>query len=209
MAVSKTVILQCKNAKIDFDVLVLCTMLFARMLEGQPQLMNPVDAVTLFHHSEISLMTDLRHSGSSMELPGLLAATHRAGATDIRDKVYSLYGITSTDMSSLGLRADYTLSAREALVNTTYALLKQGQSLDLLEVAEGRPAGDTSLPSWVPASSGPAMHGQTFLGHSKESQAPLLDIAVPACLPGEFGQVGGRPRRVSTESLRGVQRDQC
>ena len=179
VAVSRTVIVQCRNATIDFDVLVLGIMLFGRIssYRSGPDIGS---GLNLVRHSELSLMTHLRHGekGSvSLELPELLAATHRAGATDIRDKLYSLYGITSTNLSELGLSPNYNVSKRQALIDTIYSLLKTRNNLDLLEIAEGHHASDTELPSWVLAAHGPAVHGQNFLGHSEVFQTSILDAA--------------------------------
>ena len=160
-------------------------MQYTRELERNPTEIHedPVNAANLFQHTELSLMSDLRHCGSDttgLELADLLAATHRAGAADIRDKLFSLYGITSTNLGDLRLRPDYTTSKRQVLIDATFSLLKTRENLDLLEVAEGHDPNDVNFPSWVPASHGPALHGQRFLGHSPKTQDALLRAAVDA-----------------------------
>ena len=151
VAASRSVIVQCRSLKIDFDVLVLVVMLVAKMLaRPQPSLSDTTFRREFTQHRMLSLMTDLRHCGpetKTFELPELLAATHQAGATDLRDKLYSLYGITNTSLTDLGLRPDYSLSSRQALIDATYSLLKLQQKVDLLELAEGFQMSNTDYPS--------------------------------------------------------------
>ena len=179
VAVSKTVIVHCGNQTIDFDVLVRGIMLFGKISSHRAG-PDVGSGVSLIRHSELDLMTRLRHweNGSmSLELPDLLAATHRAGATDIRDKLYSLYGITSTSLHELGLSPNYDVPKRQALIGTIYSLLKDRRNLDLLELSEGYHTGGPELPSWVLAAHGPGLHGQKLLGHSEAFQVSALDAA--------------------------------
>lgn len=177
VAVSKRVIVQCRNNTIDFDVLVLGIMLFGKISShrGGPDVGS---GVNLIRYSELNLMTHLRHRESRSvysELSDLLAATHRAGATDIRDKLYSLYGITSTSLDGLSLSPNYDLPKQKVLVGTIYSVMKDAKNLDVLELAEGYHSDDPELPSWILAAHGPGVYGQKLLGHSEAFQVSSLD----------------------------------
>ncbi len=97
---------------------------------------------------------ELRENGgpnsSLRDLAKLLLYTRRFEATDPRDKVYALYGLTSASFDALDVRADYHMKVADLYTKVTYALLKQGQTLDLLEVPRGVSNFRQTLPSWVP-----------------------------------------------------------
>ena len=85
------------------------------------------------------------------EFAELLVATSTCQASDPRDKVFGLLGL-SQEASELGLAADYSRSPREIYIGTA-ALLVQRGFLDIVcsAAAVTNRAMDTSaVPSWVP-----------------------------------------------------------
>jgi hypothetical protein len=75
------------------------------------------------------------------------SSSDRIGATDPRDRVYALLGISNDDAAK-EIIADYTLSCDRAYVMTARALLRYGHD-DILSLCRQRGV-CTSLPSWVP-----------------------------------------------------------
>ena len=215
-ALPRTVVAQCGFATLDVDVLLLGAMIYVRQ-----QLVN--NKMNLLPNSDAAhLLTELRYSNPDaklLDLPDLLAASRQAGSSEKRDNFYALYGLTTTDLSALGLRADYSAPVERALVDATHALLKAQGNLNLLELAEGQPRGGAvdigELPSWVPAALGPAQYSPQFLNHNRRSQNLLCRAAArslyhdlpkkwttdPATLPEKvFEDIAKRFTDLSTES---------
>ena len=84
------------------------------------------------------------------DLSKLLIYTRRFEATDPRDKVYALYGLTSTDLSHLGLRADYHMAVSDVFKLVARTLLQKANGLELLEVPRSTKRDMQTLPSWAP-----------------------------------------------------------
>ncbi|KAF7196583.1 hypothetical protein HII31_01953 [Pseudocercospora fuligena] len=86
-----------------------------------------------------------------LELLPLLQAYRGYFATDPRDKVFALFGITSTNLSSLDLSINYSLSAEQIYIDVATTLLKNSSQLDILSIPHGLSLDlPPSLPSWVP-----------------------------------------------------------
>jgi hypothetical protein len=91
----------------------------------------------------------LRQEHRSLELPLALVMCQRFQATNPRDKIFGLLGI-STDSKLLALTPDYNASVQEVYTTWTRHLLLNGAPLVLHIAGTGfsRKLGD--LPSWVP-----------------------------------------------------------
>ncbi|KAK3984981.1 heterokaryon incompatibility protein-domain-containing protein [Cladorrhinum sp. PSN332] len=104
-----------------------------------------------------------KNQSTDLTLLTLLNITRRAGATDIRDKVYSLLSL-APDISSLGILPDYspTNTAARVFRQVAEIYIQQGQGIQVLYQAglhyynddktaeEEDPTETKTLPSWVP-----------------------------------------------------------
>ncbi|RAL58842.1 hypothetical protein DID88_009152 [Monilinia fructigena] len=97
-----------------------------------------------------------RENGHSLILEHNLFLCFTFLATDPRDKIYALFGLT-TDIEELGINVNYNASVKKVYTDTTIKILNQGTSLSLLNAAgsgryrNGKPIpNDNNLPSWVP-----------------------------------------------------------
>ena len=90
--------------------------------------------------------------GYDRDLLGTLLRCRSSLATDPRDKVFGLLGITTdTGPNALKCRADYQVNVQEAYTELSVAVISFEQSLDILGVPSiiGRSSVE-DLPSWVP-----------------------------------------------------------
>lgn len=71
-------------------------------------------------------------------------------ATDPRDKVFALFGLTDTDLKKLNLVPDYSIDVRETYMSVAKALVSSSGSLDILSAPIGEKQSVHNLPSWVP-----------------------------------------------------------
>jgi hypothetical protein len=86
----------------------------------------------------------------ALRLAPLLLTSSRYQATNPRDKVYSLLGISSESKHS-DLMPNYSLSAGEVFIKTAIHLIREDESLELLAAAGiGWHRETPNLPSWVP-----------------------------------------------------------
>ncbi|KAB8298790.1 hypothetical protein EYC80_000964 [Monilinia laxa] len=97
-----------------------------------------------------------RENGHSLILEHNLFLCFPFLATDPRDKIYALFGLT-TDIEELRINVNYNASFKEVYTDTTIKDLNQGTSLSLLNAAgsrkyrNGKPIpNDNNLPSWIP-----------------------------------------------------------
>jgi hypothetical protein len=86
----------------------------------------------------------------SLDITELLRRARRCKATDPRDNLFALYGITLTDLKPIGLTADYHSSTTDVYREAAFKLLCGSGGLDILETPRGHSDLRTSLPSWVP-----------------------------------------------------------
>ncbi len=93
------------------------------------------------------LLLNIRRSHGLFPLLYLLPSLRRFMATDPRDKVFALYGISS-DAVELGLRPDYRKSCAEVYTNVAEALLRRGY-FEIFSLCNPS-AHISDLPSWTP-----------------------------------------------------------
>ncbi|KAK5073092.1 hypothetical protein LTR51_005734 [Lithohypha guttulata] len=92
-----------------------------------------------------------RKDAAKMDILYLLTLCRNLQASDVRDRLYSLYGISSTNLTDKSVAADYALVPRKALADAVIHLMQQDGSLRALELVEGKDnSNEESLPSWVP-----------------------------------------------------------
>ena len=148
-------------------------------------------------------MASVRHQdrGKHLDLPKLISATRTFGATDSRDRLYALYGITSTNLEPLGLTPDYTIGAREAFTKSTHALISSQGHLGLLELAEGHRTADANLPSWVPALSGPETYENSFMEGDNGGLLQVLETIMRASYRETLKRLEVGPEDVDLEAV--------
>ncbi|CAG8040268.1 unnamed protein product [Penicillium salamii] len=70
------------------------------------------------------------------------------------DKVYGVFGLTSSNLEEMGLRANYTRSAEDLYIDVAAGVLKESPNLDIMSIAglpQAKPGiNSCPLPSWVP-----------------------------------------------------------
>lgn len=90
---------------------------------------------------------------AELNIVQLICRCYQFQATDDRDRLFALYGLTSTSLLDLGLTTDYTMDARRMLCLSYLSLMRSDKSLRLLELCETTRESD--LPSWIPLQRGP------------------------------------------------------
>jgi hypothetical protein len=88
-------------------------------------------------------------NAQSSSLLQLLQATRFSDATDPRDKIYGILGLSWDFSSGSELVPDYNLTAREVYTGVVKAHMKKHDNLDIFGHC-GYTAGGLDLPSWVP-----------------------------------------------------------
>lgn len=92
-----------------------------------------------------------KHKGMR-DLISLLKNFRLRDATDARDKIYALLGITSDDVNKLGITVRYDRSIEDTYIETAIAIINSTNDLSLFEllkpkrIQHNRP----KVPSWVP-----------------------------------------------------------
>jgi Heterokaryon incompatibility protein (HET) len=130
-----------------------------------------------------SIMTTTRQllqQGKSLPLSTLLHATHGFKATDPRDKLFALMGIS--DSRSCGsIRIDYTKDVSSLYRDTAHYMLIKEQNLSLLRTAGvGSARNLKDLPSWVPdwsCSSFAGSPGGTYMA-TKEKWPSVREVTI-------------------------------
>ncbi|KAL6712554.1 hypothetical protein ACN47E_000431 [Coniothyrium glycines] len=92
------------------------------------------------------------------DLLSLLDMTRNCHATDSRDKIYGLLGLTSENFRKL-IKVDYSQTIEELLIHTAEAIISSQRGLDILVYASSMQkdaSSRTTLPTWVPDWSRPS-----------------------------------------------------
>ena len=131
-------------------------------------------------------------AGSS--LVDVLSRFRSTLATDPRDKVFGLLGLTSND---LGISADYSKDIRAILTDVTTRLINHDENLDIICQCQwpsfGSPERRPDLPSWVPDFTSPrqsdflfAQRGIFGAGRARCSVPIQVDFSGNLLLTGYF-----------------------
>jgi len=100
------------------------------------------------------LVTHREHfrQGNPPTLVEFLGKARYCQASDERDKIYALLGISS---QTFGVTPDYDLSAPEVFTNSAREVILQTYTLDILSLVRRKPylsgeGRNSELPSWAP-----------------------------------------------------------
>ena len=151
IGVANVATVQCGAASIDWFVLYMAFMIAARqktLARLGPGFIRNIEYMSATRGS----IHDPRSSveRKKLGLQSLLGKYRRYKATDSRDKVYALLGITTDDMNKQGFTPNYSRSVAETYKQLAIVLLRTSDRLDLLSVPRGATALTVELPSWVP-----------------------------------------------------------
>jgi len=149
VGVSGRVLVQCGEAQVDFDELMWAVSIAMLATAGRKRQV----ALGRGNVKQLMFLSSLRQaepSDASFGLSRLIEAAQSFGATDPRDKFFALYGLTITNLPALGLGADYSLPADWVYMQTVSTLMKESDSLQLMELVNKPSKRSPLLPSWVP-----------------------------------------------------------
>ncbi|KAK0254812.1 hypothetical protein LTR12_001921 [Friedmanniomyces endolithicus] len=150
VGVSGRVVVRCGEAQVDFDELMWAVSIAMLATAGRKRQV----ALGRGNVKQLMFLSSLRQaepSDASLGLLRLIEAAQSFGATDPRDKFFALYGLTITNLPALGLGADYSLPADWVYMQTVSTLMKESDSLQLLELVNKPSKRSPLLPSWVPS----------------------------------------------------------
>ncbi|KAK5113817.1 hypothetical protein LTR62_003201 [Meristemomyces frigidus] len=148
IGVSDQVLIRCGDTQLDFDEFTWAVS-FAVLATVELAGPTPIGG-----YNQLMLFNGIRQAKASdprLQLSGLLQASQMFDATDLRDKLYALYGLTTTNLDSLGLSPDYSLPPQWVFIQTMFGLVRASGNLELLELVEVASREDLTLPSWVPS----------------------------------------------------------
>ncbi|KAK5737564.1 hypothetical protein LTR17_006611 [Elasticomyces elasticus] len=146
--VSERVLLRCGGASLDFDELMWAVGI---ALVAITERSSAASIGALQHLMFLSGVRQAKRSDERLRLSRLLEAVQIFGATDPRDKFFALFGLTRTDLSRLGLQADYSAPTDFVYTRTLTRLMKDAGNLDLLELVNKPWKSMPTMPSWVPS----------------------------------------------------------
>jgi hypothetical protein len=118
-----------------------------------------------YRERAVSFLGGKVHDGKPGSLLQLLGDTRICGASNERDKIYALLGM-SIEKDEEGLAPDYRLTIRETFINLVKFFVGRDKRLDVLCHVQGTPS-EHHLPSWVPDWSVP--YACQVLGHEKDA----------------------------------------
>ncbi|KAK5659153.1 hypothetical protein OQA88_1243 [Cercophora sp. LCS_1] len=100
--------------------------------------------------TQLQVLKQSGAAGRGMPLWQLVDVCRRSQATDARDKVFALYGMTGDPAAGgIGLRPDYEMKENEVLAEASARMLQQSRTLLILGLAATVVEPDPGLPSWV------------------------------------------------------------
>lgn len=187
--VCRSLQLQSGHVTMSFDLLVLGAIVAMMTLVGKRK-GNSIAGSGLRKLLTLAYIraNALEPESAELEIDKLIVTCRTFKATDPRDRIYALYGISSTDLSQLGLRTDYTVATRQAMIDATFALMRRTRSLGMLELAECRGALDPEWPSWIPSTrsdSDPDLYPWSF----KQDRRPFEQTVSIAMIESLFQSV--------------------
>ena len=143
---ASTVSMICGDKQIDFDVFWLALIAAFPTTEYWREIAEG-DILQLY----LFMMARNRDTCAPhiFDLLSLLTRTRTFLSTDPRDKVFALYGLTTSNLSSMNLRVDYQLTTAEVFTQVTLAILRSAKDLEILEAPRSGTELQASIPSWV------------------------------------------------------------
>jgi hypothetical protein len=160
VVLSKNVYVVCGSSSLEFHLLSLawCALVELPLLNANCKnaLTDRIKLLTPIQNCQPRLI-EAASEGTGQSPQPLTTRMLRAtefGATDPKDHIYALLGMTS-DVEELGIVADYTKPCAESYTIVAAALLQRQQKLQILSRCRN-PKVQKGLPSWVPDWSQPA-----------------------------------------------------
>jgi hypothetical protein len=184
IGVAKEAILLCGKTTLDwhiFDVgysLTLLTNEMRRYLTKEVMI-NGMGRLTILRRALASKDELTPRQQKLLTLPVLMNSFRKHKATDPRDKIFALYGLTSTDIGAVNLRPDYHSSVENVYKNVTTALMESSKDLYLLSIPRSNNDFSRNLPSWVPDWSDTSSQPVMFSRYSEATDA-MAFIPIPS-----------------------------
>ncbi|RYP18164.1 hypothetical protein DL765_004090 [Monosporascus sp. GIB2] len=159
VALARDVLMVCAPEELEWDVFekgTLMKILLSVHDTMSRELVSELDAALL---RLIALRQGAARDKQDRGLLTLLSEVRSLSATDPRDKVYAILGLTKTDLSEINLRVDYKISAAQLYIDLAKnLLLRDPTGLDILSIPRPDSPLSSQMPSWVPDWSHPAGH---------------------------------------------------
>jgi hypothetical protein len=147
VSLAKEVLITCGDQELDWESFhsgVKCVGLITiHQVYGRTELYHSV-----YSMHDVRSHFESEHTGH--ELLPLLNDFRHFLATDPRDKVFALIGVSNIDPDRTNLAPDYRSSPEEIYVRLAKAILGSHDKLDILSSAGGCAGLSEALPSWVP-----------------------------------------------------------
>ena len=162
VAVAKQAVVHCGNQQCDFAALAATANILSKVDETlgsgsfllNRALPEPANGVLIASpYTRASVLAEFRSSKGKRpnltyrDLGDLIIHTRSCAATDVRDKVFSMLGLL--DPTLWELRADYSVSIKEALMSAARCIISKKQSLDIMAAGQN-PQQLHNLASWAP-----------------------------------------------------------
>lgn len=90
------------------------------------------------------------HESKELDLLVMLRSFRQFSATDPRDKVFALYGMTNSSLNDMDLTVNYRAKVEDIYVDVAKGIVKTCDTLDILSISKSRSDLAKRLPSWVP-----------------------------------------------------------
>ena len=113
----------------------------------------PFTHLNCFRSEDMTYKDPLRSVFITPEREGILNFPlwfRRMNASDPRDKLFALYGLTENTVYSIPLTLDYTRDVSEVYHEFAILMLRRTQALDILSTPRSATQSARGLPSWVP-----------------------------------------------------------
>ena len=152
------VTVRCEDREIDWQTLAIGSIFVRKALSGTLRVANNQHLINMIEiaHLRTRFQNHLDHPEAQHELDilSLVKKYRRWEATDPRDKIYALMGLSTTDMDMFDFHPDYTRSPEETYRQFARAVLRSYPRLDFFISPRGDPhsksASSLKLKSWIP-----------------------------------------------------------
>jgi len=176
IGVAKVAIVACGKTTLDWDLFDEgCTLTFltseTRRYLTKEVKMNGVWRLTMLRWYLTCKDNLTPRQQKMVTLPVLMNSFRKQKATDPRDKIFALYGLTSTDIEAASLRPDYHSSVEDVYKNVARALMESSKDLYLLSIPGSGKDFSRNLPSWVPDWSDTSSQPVMFSRYSEETDS--------------------------------------
>ena len=156
VACGKEVIVQCGSKSIEWQRLAVAAIVIRRcaMKSGSTRWITSREFTNIEEIAVLRSKVQRRLDNPDEKKPEILSLLNQYReweATDPRDKIYALLGLSREgDLKSFGFEVDYDRSNEDTYREFARALIKQSASLDLLMSPKGNGKPARRLASWIP-----------------------------------------------------------